>query len=61
MLCLFEETLLLEPTFLTFPLTRYLWDFELNTLTIVHSYSDQSTSSDKVLGPIYNFGPLPLQ
>ena len=39
-LCLFEETLLFGPPFLTFPLACYLWDFELNTLTIVHSSSD---------------------
>ena len=43
------------------PLAFYLWDFELNSLTIVHSFLDQSMSSDKVQGPIYNFGPLPLQ
>ena len=59
MLCLSEETLLLGPTFLTFLLARYLWDFELNTLTIVHSSLDQSTSSDKTQGPIYTFGPYP--
>ena len=67
MLCLSEETLLLGPTFLTFPLARYLWDFELNTftiplarylwdfelntLTIVHLFLDQSTSSDKTQNP----------
>ena len=48
-------------SFLTFPLARYLWDFKLNTLTIVHSFSNQSASSNKTQGPIYNFGPLPLQ
>ena len=61
MLCLSEETLLLEPPFLIFPLACYLWDFELNTLTIVHLSSDQSMSLDKAQGPIYNFGPLLLQ
>ena len=60
-LCLSKETLLLGPPSLTFPLTYYLWDFELNTLTIVHSSSNQSTSSNKAPGPIYNFGPLLLQ
>ena len=44
-LCLFEETFLLGPHFLTFPFACYLWNFELNILTIVYSYSDQSTSS----------------
>ena len=37
-----------------------LVDFELNTLTIVYSSSDQSTFSDKAQGPIYDFGPLSL-
>ena len=60
-LCLSKETLLLEPHFLTFPLACYLWDFELNTLTMVYSSSDQSTSSAKAQDPIYNFGPLSLQ
>ena len=60
-LCLSEETLLLGPPFLTFPLACYLWEFELNTLTIVHSSLNQSTFSDKNQGLIYNFGPLPLQ
>ena len=36
-------------------------DFELNTLTTVYSSSDQSTSSDKVQDPIYDFRPLSLQ
>ena len=36
-------------------------DFELNTLTTVYSSSNQSTSSDKVQGPIYDFRPLSLQ
>ena len=48
-LCLSEETLLLRPPFLTFPLARYLWDFELNSLTIVHF----------VLGPINVFEQSP--
>ena len=38
-----------------------LVDSELNTPTIVYSSSDQSTSSDKTQGPIYDFGPLSLQ
>ena len=59
--CLSNETLLLGPHFLTFPLACYLWDFELNTLTMVYSSSNQSTSSAKAQGPIYNFGPLFLQ
>ena len=59
--CLSNETLLLGPHFLTFPLACYLQDFELNTLTMVYSSSDQSTSSAKAQGPIYNFGPLFLQ
>ena len=67
MLRLSEETLLLGPPFLTFPLACYLWDSRLNTLTIVYLSSDQSTfsakstSSVKAQGPIYNFGPLSLQ
>ena len=60
-LCLSEKTLLLEPPFLTFPLTCYLWECELNTLTIFHSSSDQLTSSEKAQGPIYHFKLLPLQ
>ena len=59
--CLFEETLLHRQPFLIFPLACYLWDFELNTLTIVYSSSDQSKSSAKAQGPIYNFGLLSLQ
>ena len=48
------------------PLTPFHWnitfvDFELNTLTTVYSSSNQSTSSDKVQGPIYDFRPLSLQ
>jgi len=61
MLGLFEETILLGPPFPTFPLARYLWDSELNTLTIAYSSSDQSTSLAKAQGPIYNLGPLSLQ
>ena len=61
MLCLSEETLLIRPLFLIFLLACYLWDFELNTLTIVYSSSDQSKSSAKAQGPIYNFGLLSLQ
>ena len=60
-LCLSEETFLLGPHFLTFPLACYLWDFELNTLTMVYSSSNQSTSLAKTQDPIYNFGPLSLQ
>ena len=61
MLCLSEETLLLEPPFLIFPLACYLWDSELNTLTIVYSSSNQSKSSAKTQDPIYNFRLLSLQ
>ena len=61
MLCLSEKTLLLGPPFLTFLLACYLWDFELNTLTIVYSSSDQSTFLVKVQDPICNFWPLSLQ
>ena len=35
-----EETILLEPLFPTFPFARYLWDFELNTLTTAYSSLD---------------------
>jgi len=59
-LCLSEETPLLGPPFLTFPLAYYLWYFELNTFIIVYSSSDQSTSLAKGQGPIYNLGPLSL-
>ena len=37
-----------------------LVDSELNTPTIVYSSFDQSMSSNKPQGPIYNFGPLSL-
>ena len=58
---LFEEIFLLRTPFPTFPLESYLGDFELNTLIIVYSFSDQSMSSAKAQVPIYNFGPLSLQ
>ena len=58
---LFEEIFLLRTPFPTFPLESYLGDFELNTLTIVYLFSDQSMSSAKAQVPIYNFGPLSLQ
>ena len=50
MLHLFEETILLGPHFPTFPLARYSWDSELNTLTSAYSSLDQSTSSAKAQG-----------
>ena len=53
-------TLLLEPPPPTFPFATYSWDFKLNTLNTVYSSSDQSTSSTKTQGPIYNFGSLSL-
>ena len=56
-----EEIFLIGTPFPTFPLESYLGDSELNTLTIVYASSDQSTSSAKAQGPIYNFGPLSLQ
>ena len=59
-LCLSEEILLLKQPSTTFPFATYLCDFELNTLTIVYSSSDQPMSSAKAQGPIYNFGPLSL-
>ena len=60
-LCLSEEILLLGPPPPTFPFATYSWDFKLNTLTTVYSFSDQSTSSAKAQSPIYSFRPLSLQ
>ena len=57
---LFEEIFLLRTPFPTFSLESYLGDFELNTLTIAYSFSDQSMPSAKAQVPIYNFGPLSL-
>ena len=54
-----EEIFLLGTLFPTFPLECYLGDSELNTLTIVYSSLDQSTSSIKAQDPIHNFGPYP--
>ena len=58
MLCLSDEILLLGPPFLTFPFAYYLWDFELNTLIIVYSSSDQPMSSDQSLRSNIQFWAL---
>ena len=59
-LCWSVEILSLGPPPLTFPFATYSWDSKLDTLTTVYLPSNQSTSSARAQGPIYNFGPLSL-
>ena len=56
----FEEIILLGPTFSTFPLLFYLWDSDLDTLTMIYPSSNKLKPSAKAQGPIYEFGPLTL-